>query len=64
MKNFISKINFTELSTACLLIRLFVAGFTHAPVLFGTLGGIYAAIVAFKAVSPIALFISNKLKRQ
>jgi len=64
MKKYIANIDFTGVSVTCLIFRLFCAGYSHAPVLFGTLGGLYAAIVAFKSANLIALFIRNTFNRQ
>ena len=64
MKKLIANTDFTGFSMTCLIFRLFLAGYSHAPVPFGTLGGLYTAIVAFKATKLIALFIRNTFNRQ
>ena len=64
MKKHLANIDFTGVCVTCLILRLFWAGYTHAPVLFGTAACLYAAIVAFKAANLIAKFIRNKFSRR
>lgn len=64
MKNEIAKIEFTNVSMIAMFFRLFCAGFTHAPILFGTMAGLYAALIAFKSTKLIALIIKSKFSLQ